>query len=65
MTLLGWSEHDLGVPGQVLPVVTASHPVLSAASERVDAADPKVTQLAAAITARLASRVGKPMALNR
>ena len=53
MTLLGWSEHDLGVPGQVLPVVTASHPVLSAASERVDAADPKVTQLAADLVATM------------
>ncbi|HJU98123.1 MAG TPA: peptide deformylase [Jiangellaceae bacterium] len=53
MTVLGWSEHDLRVAGRVLPVVPASHPVLAAASERVDPTDEKVVQLAADLVATM------------
>ena len=49
----GWSERDLGVDGHVLPVVTAPHPVLAAASEPVDPTDPKVVQLAADLVATM------------
>lgn len=53
MTVRDWSEHDLGVPGRVLPVVTAPHPVLAAPSEDVDPRDPKVVQLAADLVATM------------
>lgn len=53
MTVRDWSEHDLGVPGRVLPVVAAPHPVLAAPSEDVDPADPKVVQLAADLVATM------------
>jgi peptide deformylase len=53
VTVLGWNEHHLGVPGRVLPVVRASHPVLAAAAERVDAADPKIAQIAADLVATM------------
>lgn len=53
MTVRDWSEHDLGVPGRVLPVVTAPHPVLVAPSDDVDPLDPKVVQLAADLVATM------------
>lgn len=53
MTLLDWSEHDLGMPGRVLPVVRAPHPVLAAASSRVDPGEPAVLQLAADLVATM------------
>jgi peptide deformylase len=48
-----WSEHDLDVPGRVLPVVTAPHPALATPSEDVDPSDPKVVQLAADLVATM------------
>lgn len=51
--LSDWSERDLGVPGRVLPVVTAPHAVLSTPSEPVDPTDPKVVQLAADLVATM------------
>jgi peptide deformylase len=53
VSLRDWSEHDLGVDGRVLPVVTAPHPILSATSDDVDPADPKVVQLAADLVATM------------
>jgi peptide deformylase len=53
VTVLGWSEHHLGVAGRVLPVVPGSHPVLVAASERVDPTDENVVQLAADLVATM------------
>lgn len=53
MTVRDWSEHDLGVPGRVLPVVTAPHPALGAPSEDVDPLDAKVVQLAADLVATM------------
>jgi len=53
VTARDWSEHDLGVPGRVLPVVTAPHPVLATPSEQVDPTDPKVVQLAADLVATM------------
>ncbi len=53
MTLHDWTEHDLGVPGRVLPVVRAPHPLLAAVSDRVDATDPKIVQLAADLVATM------------
>lgn len=53
MTVRDWSEHDLGVPGRVLPVAFAPHPVLASPSEDVDPGDPKVVQLAADLVATM------------
>ncbi|HEU4566720.1 MAG TPA: peptide deformylase [Marmoricola sp.] len=53
-TVVGrWSEIDLAVPGRVLDVVTAPHPVLSAPAAPVDPADRDVVQLAADLVATM------------
>ncbi|HET9516944.1 MAG TPA: peptide deformylase [Actinoplanes sp.] len=51
--LAGWKPELLGVPGQVLPVVTAPAPVLSRPGAEVDPADPSVVQLAADLVATM------------
>lgn len=53
MTVRDWSEHDLGLPGNILPVVTAPHPMLATPSGDVDPLDPKVVQLAADLVATM------------
>ena len=51
--LAAWSEHDLGVPGRVLGVVTAPAPVLSSVGELVDPTAADVVQLAADLVATM------------
>jgi peptide deformylase len=51
--LLAWSEDELGVSGNVLEVVTAPAPVLSAVGDEVDPKDPAVVQLAADLIATM------------
>jgi peptide deformylase len=58
VTLLEWSEHDLGVTGRVLPVVRAPDPALAAPSARVDPADADVVQLAADLVATMRASPG-------
>lgn len=53
MSLVDWTEHDLGVRGGVLPVVRAPHSVLAQPAEPVDPTDPKVIQLAADLVATM------------
>ena len=53
MSLVDWTEHDLGVRGVILPVVTAPHAVLDQPAQRVDPTDPKVVQLAADLVATM------------
>ena len=48
-----WSEHDLGVAGRVLEVVTAPAAVLSADGTKVDPSSPEVVQLAADLVATM------------
>ena len=47
MSLVDWTEHDLGVNGAVMPVLRTPHPVLDVRAEPADPADPDVVQLAA------------------
>ncbi len=51
--LAAWSEHDLGLPGRVLEVVTAPAPVLSSVGEIVDPTAAVVVQLAADLVATM------------
>jgi peptide deformylase len=51
--LAAWSEHDLGVPGRVLAVVTAPAPVLSSVGQLVDPTAADVVQLAADLVATM------------
>lgn len=53
MTSVRWPEGELGVPGRVLPVVTAPAKVLSTAAEQVDPRAPEVVQLAADLVATM------------
>ena len=53
MSLLNWTENDLGVSGSALPVLRAPHPVLDVSAELVDPADPEVVQLAANLVATM------------
>ena len=48
-----WSEAELGVPGRVLPVVTAPAVVLSSTGEAVDPRAPETVQLAADLVATM------------
>ena len=48
-----WSEAELGVPGRVLPVVTAPAVVLSSVGEAVDPVAPETVQLAADLVATM------------
>lgn len=48
-----WTEADLGVPGNVLPVVTAPAPVLSSQGADVDPTAPETVQLAADLVATM------------
>lgn len=53
-TVVGrWSELELGIPGNVLPVVPAPARVLSTPSRRVDPTDPEVVALAADLVATM------------
>jgi peptide deformylase len=51
--LAAWSEHDLGMPGRVLEVVTAPAPVLSSVGQLVDPTAADVIQLAADLVATM------------
>jgi len=51
--LAAWSEHDLGVTGRVLEVVTAPAHVLSSVGELVDPTSADVVQLAADLVATM------------
>src|SRR4029077_2349001 len=51
--LAAWSEHDLGVPGRVLEVVTAPAAVLSADGDLVDPTAAHVVRLAADLVATM------------
>jgi peptide deformylase len=53
VSLVDWTEHDLGVAGIVLPVLRAPHPALAIRAELVDPADPQVVQLAANLVATM------------
>jgi peptide deformylase len=48
-----WDVNDLGLTGEVLPVVTAPDPVLGAAGAQVDPTEPDVLQLAADLVATM------------
>ena len=48
-----WTEADLGLDGEVRPVVTAPDPVLSRPAEAVDPSDPHVVRLAADLVATM------------
>lgn len=50
---LAWSEAHLGMPGSVLDVVRAPHPVLATDGAEVDPADPEVVELAADLVATM------------
>ena len=51
--VVGWDEADLGEPGEVRKVVRAPEPVLAAAGDEVDPADPEVARLAADLLATM------------
>ncbi|MGN0063656.1 MAG: peptide deformylase [Nocardioides sp.] len=51
--VLAWTEAELGVPGNVLEVVTAPAPVLSAQGAEVDPTSPETVQLAADLVATM------------
>lgn len=51
--LAAWTEHELGVEGQVRPVVRAPEPVLATRGADVDPTDPEVVQLAADLIATM------------
>lgn len=53
LSLLSWSESELGVPGRVLPVVRAPDPVLSTVGQRVDPGAPETVRLAADLIATM------------
>lgn len=53
MTVVDWTEADLGVSGRVLTVVPAPDRVLSTPSKHADPADPSVIQLAADLIATM------------
>ncbi len=53
MSLVDWTEHDLGVRGEILPVVRAPHSVLAQPAEPVDPTEQKVIQLAADLVATM------------
>jgi peptide deformylase len=53
VSLVDWTEHDLGVAGIVLPVLRAPHSALAIRAEPVDPADPQVVQLAANLLATM------------
>ena len=53
MSLVDWTEHDLGVLGEILPVVRAPHSVLAQPAEPVDPTEQKVIQLAADLVATM------------
>jgi peptide deformylase len=53
VSLVDWTELDLGVTGEILPVVYAPNPVLAGQAEPVDPTDPKVVQLAADLIATM------------
>jgi peptide deformylase len=53
VSLVDWTEHNLGVRGEILPVVRAPHSVLTQPAEPVDPTDPKVIQLAADLVATM------------
>lgn len=48
-----WTEADLGVEGNVLPVVTAPAPVLASEGDRVDPTASEIVQLAADLVATM------------
>jgi peptide deformylase len=50
---MDWSPADLGIPGTVLEVVRAPHPVLATGGAEVDPADPAVIELAANLVATM------------
>lgn len=52
-TVLAWTEAELGVDGDVLPVVTAPDPVLSTVGSRVDPTSVGTVQLAADLVATM------------
>ncbi|WFE26276.1 peptide deformylase [Solwaraspora sp. WMMD791] len=52
-TLADWTEAALGVPGQVVPVVTAPDPTLSRPGEPVDPCAAEVVRLAADLVATM------------
>ncbi len=52
-TLLAWTEAELDVEGDVLPVVTAPDFVLSAAGARIDPTSDEAVQLAADLVATM------------
>lgn len=51
--VLAWTETELDVPGNVLPVVTAPAPVLSTPGAEVDPTSPETVQLAADLVATM------------
>ena len=51
--VLAWDVDELGVPGTVLPVVTAPAPVLSERGAEVDPLAPETVQLAADLVATM------------
>jgi peptide deformylase len=53
-----WTEHDLGVPGFVLPVLRAPHAALDIQTQPVDPTDPKIVQLAADLVATMRESPG-------
>lgn len=53
MSLVDWTELNLGVTGEILPVVHAPNPVLAVPADPVDPTDPKVVQLAADLIATM------------
>ncbi|HSK25635.1 MAG TPA: peptide deformylase [Jiangellales bacterium] len=71
MSLRDWTEHDLGVRGRVLPVLSAPAAVLAEPCADADPADPVTVQLAADLVATMrvspgcvglaANQVGVPL----
>ena len=57
-TLAGRVREVIGDAGEVRPVVTAPHPVLSGAAEAVDPSDPKTVALAADLLATMRASPG-------
>ena len=52
-TVLAWTEAELGVDGEVLPVVTAPDPVLAGVGSRIDPTSEEAVQLAADLVATM------------
>jgi peptide deformylase len=53
VSLVDWTESDLGVTGIVMPVLRAPNPVLDVRAEPADPADPSVVQLAVNLVATM------------